>query len=76
MKKIQLFLMLVFTASIISAQTIDELRAMKATKAAEAAAFQAEADAVNGEIASIDAQITELTGWTTGVNGTIGFDFF
>lgn len=75
MKKIQLFLLLVFTASIMSAQTIDELRAMKATKAAEAADFQAKANAVNGEIAGINAQITELTGWTTSLNGTIGFDF-
>ena len=75
MKKIQLLFLLVFVASIMSAQTIDELKAMKATKAAEAAAFQAQADAVNGEIAGINAQITELTGWTTGLNGTVGFDF-
>jgi len=66
---------LVFAASIMSAQTIEELKAMKATKAAEAAEFQAKADAINGDIAGIDAQITELTGWTTGLNGTIGFDF-
>ena len=75
MKKIQLFLLLVFTASIMSAQTIDELKAMKATKTAEVKGFQTKIDAVNGEIAGLDAQITELTGWTTGLNGTIGFDF-
>ena len=33
-KKIQLLLLLVLTASIISAQTIDELRVIKAAKAA------------------------------------------
>ena len=61
-KKIQLLLLLVLTASIISAQTIDELRVIKAAKAAEAADFQSKADAVKGEIAGIDAQITELIG--------------
>lgn len=75
MKKIQLLLLMVFSVSIMSAQTIEELKSMKATKAAEAATFQGQADAINGEIAGIDAQITELTGWTTGLNGTIGFDF-
>ncbi len=59
----------------MSAQTIDELKAMKATKTAEVKGFQTKIDAVNGEIAGLDAQITELTGWTTGLNGTIGFDF-
>ena len=75
MKKIQLLLIMVFSVSIMSAQTIEELRSMKAAKAAEAADFQGKADAINAEIAGIDAQITELTGWTTGLNGTIGFDF-
>ena len=75
MKKIQLFLLLVFTASIMSAQTIDELRAMKTTKAAEASDFKAKMDAINGEIAGINKQIAVLSGWTTGLSGTIGFDF-
>ncbi len=75
MKKIQLLLIMVFSVSIMSAQTIEELKSMKAAKAAEAADFQGKADAINAEIAGIDAQITELTGWTTGLNGTIGFDF-
>ncbi len=74
-KKIYLFLLLVLTASIISAQTINELRAIKATKAAKAADFQSKADAVKGEIAGIDAQITELIGWTISLNGTVDFDF-
>jgi len=75
MKKIKLLLMFVFAASIMSAQTIEELRAMKDTKAAKAAEFQSQLDAINGEIAGIQTQITELTGWTTGLNGTVGFDF-
>lgn len=75
MKKLQLLLVLIFAASIMSAQTIEELQAMKATKAAEAAELQSKADAIKSEIAGLNEQITELTGWTTGINGTIGFDF-
>lgn len=75
MKRIQLLLLLVFATSILSAQTIEELQALKAEKKAEADDFQAKANAIKSEIKSIDAQITELTGWVTGFNGLVGFDF-
>ena len=75
MKKSQLLFLMIFTVSIMSAQSIEELRSMKVAKATEAAEFQGKANAINGEIAGINAQIKELTGWTIGLNGTIGFDF-
>lgn len=75
MKKIQLLLLLVFASSILSAQTLEELQAMKAEKKATMSEFQSKADAVQGEIDGLDAQIEELTGWVTGLNGLLGFDF-
>ena len=75
MKKIQLLLCFLMVAGMMSAQSLDELRSMKADKAGAIAELQGQIDAINGEIGGLDAQITELTGWTTGVNGLIGFDF-
>ncbi len=72
------FLIPLFFICFISlglAQTLEELKAMKAEKAAQAAEIQAELDGVNGEIAGINAQIAAFPGWETGAFGTLGFNF-
>lgn len=76
MKKIftLLTLCLVF-GSTTFAQTIDELRAMKAEKEAVAAAKQGEVDALNSELISLQDQINKLAGWRFGLAGLVGFNF-
>ena len=49
------------------AQTLEELKAMKAEKEATVSTLQ-------GEIANINAQIDALPGWETGAFGTLGFN--
>lgn len=51
----------------LQAQTLDELKAMKAEKEAAVSSLQ-------GEIAGIKAQIDALPGWETGTFGTLGFN--
>lgn len=70
------FLLLLCCATILSqAQTLEELKAQKATLAAGQAAEQAQVDSFAAEIAKIDGQITILSGWQTGFNGVIGLNF-
>jgi hypothetical protein len=75
MKKKLLTLVLGFIVSSISAQTLEELKTMKAEKATIAAVKQAEADAVKAEIADLDSKITILSGWRKGVFGGLGANF-
>lgn len=65
MKKILTFVMLLSTVFVLQAQTVEELKAKKAEKQAEADAAQAEADA-------LQAQIDTFPGWKYGAFGTIG----
>ncbi len=51
----------------VSAQTVDELKTMKAEK-------QAAADALLAEVADLDKQIYEFPGWKFGGVGIAGFD--
>jgi len=67
MKHLLLSLMLVFGASILSAQTVDELKAMVSDK-------QATLDALQGEIDALNTQIAEFPGWKLGGVGTVGFN--
>ena len=67
MKHLLLSLMMVFSISIMSAQTVDELKAMVSDKAAKLGALQGEIDALN-------KQIAEFPGWKIGGVGTIGFN--
>lgn len=69
-----LTLCLAFSATTF-AQTIDELKSMKAEKEAMAAAKQGEVDALNGELASLQDQINKLSGWRLGLSGLVGFNF-
>ncbi|MBL0084798.1 MAG: DUF3078 domain-containing protein [Saprospiraceae bacterium] len=75
MKKVFLATCLCLTAWTMGAQTLDELKTMKAEKEKMAASKQAEADAIKGEIADLDSKITVLSGWKTGLFGAVGFNF-
>lgn len=69
MKKIILFFFAAFFTMNLSAQTVEELKAMQAEKSAAAAALQAEADA-------LQAKIDAFPGWKIGGLGVIGFNLF
>lgn len=62
-----LFAFLMLSALNSQAQTLEELKAMKAEKEAALATLQ-------GEVADINAQIDALPGWETGMFGTLGFN--
>jgi len=68
MKKIILLFVAAFFVSNINAQTMEELKSMKAEKSAAASALQAEADA-------LQAQIDKFPGWKTKFAGTLGGNF-
>lgn len=59
--------MMVFSISIMSAQTVEELKAMVSDKSATLGALQGEIDALN-------KQIAEFPGWKIGGVGTVGFN--
>ena len=67
MKHLLLSLLVVFSISFVSAQNVDELKAMVSDKAATL-------DALQGEIDALNKQIAEFPGWKIGGVGTIGFN--
>lgn len=67
--------LLVFTAGAVQAQSLEELKAKKAELVAMQNEKKAEADAFNGDISSLEKQITILSGWQTGLNGLLGLNF-
>jgi len=76
MKKLYILLIGLLVFSFDSnAQTLEELKAKKAELAGQAAAKQAEVDALNGEIGSLSDEIDILSGWMKGFSGNLGFDF-
>ncbi len=74
MKKIYLFLVFTLCSALVFGQSLDDLKKMKAEKAAVAAAKQAEADAVKSEVADLESKIVVLSGWKKGVFGGLGFN--
>lgn len=56
-------------------QNEEELNAQKAEKAAKVADLQGQIDALNGEIAGIDAQLVKFPRWENGAFGTFGLGF-
>jgi hypothetical protein len=56
-------------------QTEEELKAEKAEKAEQVKALQGQIDALNGEIAGIDAKLLEWPRWEKGAFGVLGMDF-
>ena len=67
MKHLLLSLMMVFSISIMTAQSVDDLKAMVSDKAAKL-------DALQGEIDALNKQIAAFPGWKIGGVGTIGFN--
>ena len=67
MKHLLLSILMVFTISMLSAQTVEELKSMVSDK-------QANLDALQGEINALTKQIDEFPGWKVGGVGTLGFD--
>ena len=65
MKKLILLLAFVVGTTTMNAQTVEELKAQKAEK-------QAEADKAQGEADALQAQIDKFPGWKYGAFGTIG----
>lgn len=56
-------------------QSIEELRSEQAEKSATVDELQAQINALNIEVGSLQTQIDKLSGWRKGVNGIVGFDF-
>lgn len=75
MKKLILAAGFFFAAGMATAQTLEELKAMKAEKEKLAAARQAEANAIKGEVSALESKIILLSGWRKGVFGSLGFNF-
>ena len=74
-KRIVLFLAVVFTANLASAQTIEELKANLATKQAALAEAKANFDALTGEVDALKTEIANLSGWQLGGLATLGLNF-
>ena len=77
MKKFKLLLLFFALVSLnaIQAQSIDELKAMKADKEAALAKEQGEADAIKAEVDALSDQILKLSGWQNSFSGLVGFSF-
>lgn len=72
MKKILLTNLMMCIVLLLSAQTLEELKAKKAEIAAKLAPIQAQVDPLKSEIAAIDAKIAKFPGWYKGAFGTVG----
>lgn len=66
-KSLLLFVALLFCGGLLKAQTLEELKTMKADKDAQIAALQ-------GEAGDLQSQIDKFPGWKTGMLGIVGFD--
>jgi len=74
-KLLSIAVVMLLGVSTITGQTIDELKKQRDEKAAAQAELQGKADALAGEVAGLSDQIIKLSGWRTGVNGTVGLNF-
>ena len=75
MNRLSLLLVaLICAIGTLSAQTLEELEAMKAEKQAAYEALKAPADAAKAEVDAIASQIANLPGWRFGGMGVVGFD--
>ena len=74
-KLLSFVLVIMLTSGAIYGQTIDELKKERDETSAQQADLQGQADALAGEVAGLSDQIIKLTGWRTGLNGTLGLNF-
>lgn len=74
MRRILLLSFLLFSFTFINAQTVEELKAEKASIAAEYADAKAKADALQGQVNDLNDRIKKLSGWLTGFSGLAGFN--
>lgn len=74
-KRLLLLAAVVMCANFATGQTLEELKATKATKDAELAAAKATFDALTGEVDGLATQIANLSGWQLGALGTLGANF-
>ncbi len=75
LKRLPLLMVLLLAVTFVQAQTIEELEAQKADKAAQLAELKGKVGALEGEVASLTTQITNLSGWNVGAFGTLGINF-
>lgn len=66
-KKLILFSLLIFSIQFVQAQTMEELKAQKAEK-------EAQAKTLTDEAAAIQKQIDQFPGWKVGAGGNIGLN--
>ena len=66
---------LCLVATSLSAQTLEELKAEKAQLESIKSEAQARVDSCQAEINSLKKSIQLMSGWETGLNGMIGFQF-
>src|SRR6185369_7131836 len=66
----------------VTAQTTEEMQAMKDAKVAELAVLQPELDSIKGKVDALTAAIADLTDkltpyprWDIGASGNLGFNF-
>lgn len=75
-KKVCLFALIgLFMLNFSFGQTMEELAAEKAKKAAQVAELQGQIDGLNGEIAGIEEKLVIWPRWETGAFGTVGLGF-
>lgn len=60
--------------SMVSSQSIDELKAMQSEKQTMIDDLQAKINAAQAEVSSIQKEIDKLSGWKKGFSGIVGFD--
>lgn len=82
MKSLSLFTLILFSATLITAQTVEEMTAQKEAKEKELAPLetqlaelQGKVNGLKGEIAGLTEKITPYPRWETGAFGTVGFNF-
>lgn len=61
-------------ASLLQAQSLEELKTQKVALEEELGEAQAVADELKGRIGSLDTEIKKLSGWRTSLSGLVGFD--
>lgn len=75
MQHILTFIFLFLSCSILSAQTLEDLKKQKNDLEAKAGPVIAQADAIKAEIEAVNIKIASFPGWYKGAFGTLGANF-